>query len=117
MHGYGARFLFLATWPSARRETPSTARLWVGAGAGEAVLKALEKYRIFPGQPIDLYVDANPIPFRVVSIRIEDGSRIYLGLSLEDQLRVLHQLRFFFALLWLVIVLFGFALMFSISRG
>jgi len=92
-------------------------KLWVGAGAGEMVLNALQKYRIFPGQPIDLYVDENPIPFRVVSIRIEDGSRIYLGLSEEDQLRVLNQLRFYFGLLWLLIVLFGFALMFSISRG
>jgi len=94
-----------------------TVRLWVGAGAGEAVLNALQKYRIFPGQPIDLYLDGNPIPFQVVSIRIEDGSRIFLGLSEEDQLRVLNQLRFYFGLLWLVIVLFGFALMFSISRG
>lgn len=94
-----------------------TIRLWVGAGAGEAVLNALPKYRIFPGQPIDLYVDENPIPFRVVSIRIEDGGRIYLGLYEEDQLRVLNQLRFDFVLLWLLIVLFGFALMFSISRS
>ena len=92
-------------------------RLWVGAGAGESVVNALQRVRIFPGQPIDIYVDENPIPFRVVSIRTEDGSRIYLGLSEEDQLRVLDRLRFYFGLLWLLIVLFGFALMFSISRG
>jgi signal transduction histidine kinase len=92
-------------------------RLWVGSGTGETILNALQKSRVRPDQPIDLHVDANPIPFRVVSIRIEDGSRIYLGLSQEDQLRVLDRLRFYFGLLWLVIVLFGFALMFSISRG
>jgi signal transduction histidine kinase len=94
-----------------------TLRLWVGAGSGETTLKAIQRSRIFPDQPIDLHVDDNPIPFRVVSIRVEDGSRIYLGLSEEDQLRVLNNLRLGFILLWLVIVLFGFVLMFSISRG
>jgi signal transduction histidine kinase len=52
----------------------------------------------------------------VVSIRVEDGSRIYLGLSEWDQLRVLNNLRLSFTLLWLLIVLFGFVLIFSISR-
>jgi signal transduction histidine kinase len=92
-------------------------KLWVGAGDGEATLKSIQQSRILPDQPIDLVVDGNPIPFRVVSIRVEDGSRIYLGLSEDDQLQVLNSLRFYFVLLWLVIVLFGFALMFSISRG
>lgn len=91
--------------------------LWVGAGASEAVADALQKRRLFPGQPIDLRVSGNPIPFRVVSIRIEDGSRIYLGLSEKDQLEVLNKLRVYFGLLWLLIVTFGFTLMYSISRG
>src|SRR5579863_3752286 len=92
-------------------------KLWVGAGDGEATLKSIQHSRILPDQPADLIVSGNPIPFRVVSIRVEDGSRIFLGLSEEDQLRVLNSLRTYFVLLWLVIVLFGFALMFSISRG
>ncbi len=92
-------------------------KLWVGAGNGESVFKAIQQSRIFPDRPIDLHVTPLPIPFRVVSIRIEDGSRIYLGLSEEDQLRVLQNLRVSFVLLWLLIVLFGFVLMFSISRG
>jgi signal transduction histidine kinase len=92
-------------------------KLWVGAGAGQATLQAIHQSRILPDQPIDLYVGSISTPFRVVSILIEDGSQIYLGLSEEDQLRVLNSLRYQFILLWLVIVLFGFALMFSISRG
>ncbi len=92
-------------------------KLWVGAGDGEATLKSIQHSRILPDQPADLIVSGNPIPFRVVSIRVEDGSRIFLGLSEEDQIRVLNSLRTYFVLLWLVIVLFGFALMFSISRG
>jgi signal transduction histidine kinase len=92
-------------------------KLWVGAGSGEKILKAIQQSRILPDQPIDLHVEQIPVPFRVVSIRIEDGSRIYLGLSEEDQLQVLNRLGLYFVLLWLVIVWFGFALMFSISRG
>ena len=92
-------------------------RLWVGTGAGDSVHNALQKSRILPAQPIDLHIEDHPVPFRVVSIRIEDGSRIYLGLSEQNQLRVMDKLRFSFVLLWMGIVLFGFALMFSISRG
>ncbi len=92
-------------------------KLWVGAGPGEDTLKAIQKSRALPDQPIDLRVDGMGVPFRVVSIRVEDGSRIYLGLSEEDQLRILNNFRFYFVLLWLIIVLFGFALVFSISRS
>ena len=92
-------------------------KLWVGEGAGESTLNAILHSKILPDQPIDLFVDGISTPFRVVSLRVEDGSRIYLGLSEEDQLRVLDRFRIYFVLLWLVIVLFGFALMFSISRG
>jgi signal transduction histidine kinase len=92
-------------------------KLWVGAGPGEDTLKAIQGSRVLPDQPIDLRVDGMGVPFRVVSIRVEDGSRIYLGLSEEDQLRILNNLRFYFVLLWLIIVLFGFALVFSISRS
>src|SRR5579862_9577467 len=59
-------------------------KLWAGSGAGEATLRAIQRSWIVAGEPIDLHVDNIPIPFRVVSIPIEDGSRIYLGLSEED---------------------------------
>src|SRR4051794_9931581 len=92
-------------------------KLWVGAGKGEAALRAIMRTRILPDQPVDLRIDGLSIPFRVVSIRIEEGSRIYLGLSEEDQLRVLRSMRIFFSLLWLLIVVLGFGLVFSISRN
>src|SRR3954454_1290347 len=92
-------------------------RLWVGAGEGDAAFRSIRRTRILPDQPIDLHVDGLSIAFRVVSIPIEDGSRIYLGLSEEDQLQVLRSLRLFFLLLWLVIVGLGFGLVFSISRS
>jgi len=95
----------------------SSLNLWVGSGSGDAVLESIRRSSILPDQPIDLHVNSNPIPFRVVVGRIEDGSHIYLGLSEKQQLRVLENLRIYFIVLWVVIVLFGFGLMFSISRG
>src|SRR3954470_4425344 len=92
-------------------------RLWVGAGDGDTALRSILRTRVLPDQPVDLHIDGIAIPFRVVSIRIEDGSRIYLGLSEEDQLQVLHLLGVFFLVFWLVIVALGFGLVFSVSRG
>lgn len=92
-------------------------QLWVGPGDGQAVLRSLQHVRIPPDKPIDLLAGGSTPPFRVVSILIEDGSRIYVGLSEEDQLQVLARLRAYFFLLWLAIVTFGFALIFVISRG
>src|SRR5215472_12557761 len=92
-------------------------KLWVGAGSGEDVLNSIRNSAILPDQAIDLYVNPMPIPFRVVSSRIEDGGHIYLGLSEIEQLRILRNLRMYFAALWAVIVVFGFGLIFSISRG
>jgi signal transduction histidine kinase len=92
-------------------------KLWVGAGSGGNVLASIRRSSILPDQPVDLTINANPIPFRVVVSRIEDGSHIYLGLSEKQQFKVLNDLRTYFVTLWIVIVLFGFGLMFSISRG
>jgi signal transduction histidine kinase len=92
-------------------------KLWVGAGSGGDVLASIRRSSILPDQPVDLTINANPIPFRVVVSRIEDGSHIYLGLSEKQQFKVLNDLRTYFITLWIVIVLFGFGLMFSISRG
>jgi signal transduction histidine kinase len=90
--------------------------LWVGAGNGEANLKAIEASNILPDQPMDLHVGGFAMPFRVASIRVGDGSRIYLGLSERDELRVLNSLRLRFFLLWLLIVLLGFGIVFFTTR-
>ena len=95
----------------------SSLKLWVGAGSGATVLTSIQRSSILPDQAIDLQVNSNSIPFRVVESRIEDGSHIFLGLSEKQQVRVLENLKTYFVVLWIVIVLFGFGLMFSISRG
>lgn len=91
-------------------------QLWVGVGNGAADLKAIQSARILSDHPADLRVQGIDVPFRVASIRIADGSRIYLGLSERDELRVLGNLRFRFFLLWLLLVLLGFGMVFFSTR-
>ena len=90
--------------------------LWVGAGNGEENLKAIRAARIAPDRPTDLRVRGFGIPFRVAATRIDDGSYIYLGLSERDELRVLRIMRLRFLLLWLLLVLLGFAIVFFTTK-
>jgi len=91
-------------------------KLWVGAGDGKPNLKAIQAIRIVPDHPTDLRVEGFGVPFRVASIRIDDGTYIYLGLSERDELRVLRSLRLRFFLIWLLLVLFGFGIVFYTTR-
>ncbi|HUX44867.1 MAG TPA: ATP-binding protein [Terracidiphilus sp.] len=90
--------------------------LWVGAGKPEPYLRAILQTRILPDRPTDVHVAGFDVPFRVASLRIDDGSLIYLGLSERDELRVLRNLQGRFALLWGVLVFFGFAIVFATTR-
>jgi len=90
--------------------------LWVGAGSGVPNLTAIHTSRIVPGNPTDLRVQGFGVPFRVASTHIDDGSFIYLGLSERDELRVLRSLRLRFVLLWMLLVFFGFSIVFFTTR-
>ena len=91
-------------------------KLWVGVGNGQAELSAMRRTPIASDHPTDIRVPGFPVPFRVASIRIEDGSHIFLGLSERDDLRVLRSLRLRFLLLWLMLVMLGFAMVFLSTR-
>lgn len=91
-------------------------KLWVGKGDGTPNLAAIRATKNLPDVTYDLRVKGFPVPFRVASVRIGDGSHIYLGLSEKDERRVLNALRFRFFCLWLLIVLLGFAIVFYITR-
>jgi signal transduction histidine kinase len=91
-------------------------KLWVGAGNGAPNLKAIKARTILPDQPIDLHVTGFAVPFRVASLRVDDGTSIYLGLSERDELRVLRSLSMRFTLLWLLLVLLGFGIVFFTTR-
>jgi len=90
--------------------------LWVGDGNGAAYLDAIRHSAPVANSPADLRVRAIAIPFRIASASVGDGSRIYLGLSERDELRLLRNLRFRFILLWAAIVVFGAALVFYTTR-
>ncbi|WP_263359813.1 HAMP domain-containing histidine kinase [Acidicapsa ligni] len=91
-------------------------KLWVGAGDGMPNLAAIRARKFISDAPYDLNVKGFNHPFRVASVRLEDGSHIYLGLSERDELRVLKNLRFRFFCLWLLVVLFGSAIVFFVTR-
>jgi signal transduction histidine kinase len=91
-------------------------KLWVGAGDGLPNLAAIRARKFISDEPYDLNVKGFNHPFRVASVRLDDGSHIYLGLSERDELRVLRNLRFRFLFLWLIIVLFGAAIVFYVTR-
>ena len=93
-----------------------TPKLWVGAGDGVPNLAAIRASKVVPDVPYDSHVKGFDTPFRVASMRLDDGSHIYLGLSERDELRVLRNLRLRFLCLWLLIVLFGFAIVFDATR-
>lgn len=91
-------------------------RLWAGRGRVEPYLAAIRKIVIIPDHPSDLQVEGLQIPFRVAALRMGDGSRIYLGLSERDQLRVLRNLNLRFFFVWALLVLLGFAIVFYTTK-
>jgi len=93
-----------------------TLKLWVGAGDGMPNLAAIRARKFTSDVPYDLNVRGFNDPFRVASVRLDDGSHIYLGLSERDEIRVLNNLRFRFLCLWLLIVLFGSSIVFFVTR-
>jgi signal transduction histidine kinase len=92
------------------------AKLWVGSGDGDASLAAIRSTRVLPDLPFDVRVKGFSIPFRVASVRMKDGSNIYLGLSERDELHVLRNLRVRFLTLWVALVLLGFVIVFYATR-
>ena len=90
--------------------------LWVGTGGAGEYQRAIRGTAILSDRPTDLRVAGFPVPFRVASIQIDNGSRIYLGLSERDELRVLRKLTLRFVLLSLALILFGFLIVFLTTR-
>lgn len=94
----------------------SPARLWVGSGDGAATLAAIRSTKAQQDVPVDVRVRGFAVPFRVASVRVPDGSTIFLGLSERDELHVLRNLRVRFLTLWLASVLLGFVIVFYATR-
>jgi signal transduction histidine kinase len=91
-------------------------QLWAGPGESQPFVKAIQKATIQPGHPTDVNVAGTPTPFRVDTLGIDSGSRVYLGLSERDELRVLNRLRLRFISWWLMLVMLGFGIVFYTTR-
>lgn len=96
--------------------TTGAMQLWAGPGNSAPFVAAIQRVAIEPDRPKDLDVVGASIPFRVAALRIDDGSRVYLGLSERDELRVLDRLRLRFVSWWLLLVMFGFGIVFYTTR-
>ncbi len=91
-------------------------KLWVGVGDGQADLKAIHGLAKYSNKPSDVKVNGFAVPFRVASTTLDDGSRVYLGLSMRDERRVVWNLRIRIFALWISLILLGFAIVFFATR-
>jgi signal transduction histidine kinase len=91
-------------------------QLWAGPGDSQPFVNAIQKATIQPSRPTDVNVAGTPTPFRVATLGIDSGSRVYLGLSERDELRVLNRLRLRFISWWVMLVMLGFAIVFYTTR-
>jgi len=96
--------------------TNGETQLWAGPGSSEPFVAAIRKTTTEPDVPTDVHVEGTAIPFRVATLGIDSGNRVYLGLSERDELRVLGKLRLHFISWWLLLVAFGFAIVFYTTR-
>ncbi|WP_348263073.1 ATP-binding protein [Telmatobacter sp. DSM 110680] len=96
--------------------TNGDTQLWAGPGSSDAFVAAIRKATIQPEVPTDVNVAGTAIPFRVATLSIDSGNRVYLGLSERDELRVLRKLRVRFISWWLLLVALGFAIVFYTTR-
>ena len=90
--------------------------MWAGQGDGQMYLHGIQAANATGKQPFDIYVPSSKVPFRVAADSMQDGSRIYLGLSQREERHVLEQMRNHFLKLWLAGVALGFAILFFTTR-
>jgi signal transduction histidine kinase len=90
--------------------------IWVGQGDRGVYFQAIRAVHAASDKQADVRIPGIPVPYRVAADRTDDGSIIYLGLSERDELHVLRDLRLRFTVLWAVLVLLGYAIVFSATR-
>jgi signal transduction histidine kinase len=102
---------FLAT-DSTNAEPP----LWVGLGAEDAFVAAIQNAKISSGAPQSVRVEGVRQTFRVV-VHEHNGKTVYLGLSDRGASRLLHRFARRLAAVWGGIFLLGFVISFWSARS
>ncbi len=91
-------------------------KLWVGPQNSTVFTEAIVRRHFQPESPMDVKIPGHATPFRVAQIAADDGSQIYLGMSERNDRQVLGRMRRYFLIIFLAIVLLGFAITFVSSR-
>jgi len=100
---------FLAT--GAANEGP----LWVGPGAKDSFVAAIQRAKLVPGAPKSIAVEGSHETFRVV-VKAQQGRIVYLGLSDRGANRMLHRLARRFLMVWGGMFLLGFLISYWSAR-
>lgn len=93
----------------------SESPLWVGPGAADTFLSAIQQAKPVAGIPQFIRVEGWPTTFRVVALH-ENGRAIYLGLSSRGAKRLLHSLIRRFLVVWAGTVIMGFLISYLSAR-
>jgi len=91
-------------------------KLWVGQGDSSAYLEAITRTPIRPGTPTDVLIHGYFHPFRVVSLLLPAGDRVFLGLSEAHDYHVLRRMRIRLFSICLAIVVLGFIVVFLATK-
>ena len=90
--------------------------LWAGPSDGGPYLAAIRKYPQLPAQPFNIHLIKGDIPYRVSAVTLPNGGHMFLGISERGELHALQSLLILFLLLWALNVLFGFSIIFVVTR-
>jgi len=91
-------------------------KLWAGKGDSSAFLNAITHTQITPGTPTEVAVPGFFHHFRVTSLVLPAGDRIFLGLSTAHDVHVLRRMRVRLFSICLAVVVLGFIVVFFATK-
>jgi len=91
-------------------------KLWAGKGDSSAFLNAITHTQITPGTPTEAAVPGFFHHFRVTSLVLPAGDRIFLGLSTAHDVHVLRRMRVRLFSICLAVVVMGFLVVFFATK-
>src|SRR5579862_791805 len=91
-------------------------KLWAGKGDSSAFLNAITHTTVTPGTPADVPVPGFFHHFRVASLVLPGGDRIFLGLSTAQDVHVLRRMRMRLFSICLAVVVLGFIVVFFATK-
>jgi len=91
-------------------------KLWAGQGDSSAFLSAITHTQITPDRPADVTVPGYLHQFRVTSLVLPAGDRIFLGLSSAHDVHVLQSMRVRLFSICLAVVVLGFIVVFFATK-